>query len=236
MGMFDIFKKKVVEVKCPSCGALFVKAPKSKTKCKSCGSVVFVRTHYLTGELQYLLERQKIFYDLEKTQFYFEKSWLKRLTDLGINDGDVSIVREELHKKWGGNNPSFNDLMWAMFNRQVIRLGKNGASWHDLKMLYLTWGLFAYEINSDPTNLLQQSHLFELKSYERGGYAKEVEVLANSGCEECSKLNGKRYKLADLMKNNEVLPNKLCSHGKDGKYKFAWCRCMFLPVIEGLSK
>lgn len=236
MGLFDIFKKKEVEVKCPNCGTLFVKAPKSKTKCKSCGSEVFVRTHYLTGELQYLLERQRIFYDLEKTQFYFEKSWLKRLSDLGISEKEVSITREELHKKWGGNNPSFNDLMWAMFNKQVICLGRVGATLHDLKMLYFTWGLFAYEINSDPTNLLQQAHLFGLKSYEGGDYAKEVEILANSGCEECTKLNGKRYKLADLLKKNDILPNKRCSHGKDNMHKYAWCRCIFLPVVEGLSK
>lgn len=43
---------------CPYCNAIFPKKPKAKTKCKSCSSLVFVRTRPLDGEKVLVTEAQ----------------------------------------------------------------------------------------------------------------------------------------------------------------------------------
>ena len=218
-----------LKVVCPNCQNELPKFPQSKTKCKKCNRDVYVRTHYLTKAKILLTAKQKDQFDDEKRDYFFQKDWLRKLSDLGITDTDVKSARDDLTKKWG-HSPAFNDLVWRLFNSKVVKMA-SGTSLHDLKMHYFTWALFACEIDTDPTGLLQQSHKYELLEYKKGGYTEKVELLSNGGCEACAKNNKKIFNLDELLKENNILPNKSCTHKLKPDGKYAWCRCIFLPII-----
>lgn len=222
-----------VETICPHCKKLLQKAPKTKSECQFCKQDIYVRKHYETKQPVYLTAKEKEVFDSEKEQYYFSKEWLRKIKELGISDDQIDSIRNELLQKWGEGHPSFNDLIWKIFNNQVIELSKKNASHNEFKMLYFIWALFACEINSDPTNLLQQSHKWKLLGYKDGGI-HHVEILSNQGCDICNSLNGKVFSIEEAIKRN-LLPNKNCIHKLAETNKYSWCRCMYSAHIEGLS-
>lgn len=232
-----IYKTKIVapanDVKCPNCNTALLEVPKSKILCPFCKKYIYVRTHYETRKVMYLTEKEKNSFDKDKANHFFYRDWFRKIKDIGITDIDIEEVRSKLRSKWGEGHPSSQDLLWALFNRQVTVLAKRKAACHEFKMLYYTWALFSYEIDADPTNLLMQSHKWELLGYKSVGITK-VQILA-TGCEDCNRLNGKVLSIEDAMKNG-FLPNKFCTNKliKNGN-KFAWCRCIYLSWTEELS-
>lgn len=216
-------------ISCPSCSTVLSKIPTSKAKCKNCGKFIYVRTDYKTNDKLYLSEEQKDNFDSDRKDFYFQKEWKRQLSGLGISEQDMVVAQEELTKKWG-NSPSFNDLVWRLFNSRVIKLAKNGADLHDFKMLYFTWALFACAINSNPNELQKQAHKYELLAHKRTGFVDKVDISSDVGCNECVKLNGKIFDIDDLLKENDILPNKNCTNKLDSDNKYSWCRCMFLAL------
>lgn len=154
---------------CPNCHTKLEKVPTRKTKCTSCGKEFYIGTHYLTKEKILLSEFQKRKYGIQSTEYYFEKDWIRKMADIGITESDIEENRKELREKWGPGHPSFRDLMWRSFNTQVINLAKNKAYFYEFKMLYFNWGLFAFEIDADPTNSLKQVHKFELMELKNHG-------------------------------------------------------------------
>ena len=218
-------------VLCPHCQTSFPKIPLSKTACNKCHQFIFVRTHFETEKKLYLSEAQKNSFDKERMDFFFQKDWLRKFSEMGIQETKIEALRLELFKKWG-KTPSFHDLAWRIFNNQVINLSKKGTTLHELKMLYFTWALFACEINSDPTDLLKQSHKYQLLEYKKSGFINEVEILSNQGCKSCGSLNKQRFKIDALLTNNDILPNKHCTHKLNPEDKHPWCRCMFLAITS----
>ena len=215
---------------CPTCNVEIIKAPQVKTKCKNCGSYIYVRNHYLNKSLILLSEKEKNTYEEEKKNYYFYKKWFRNLEYLGISKSTINSVQNRLRNKWGEPHPTNRDLVWALFNNQIIELTKNKSGYNEFKMLYLQWALFSCEINLDPTKLRQESHKMSLYEIKNNGY-KRVEVLAKSGCEECKKLEGKIFDLDEVI-NLNLLPNKRCTHKLKENDIHSWCRCMYLPIIE----
>lgn len=225
----DDVKSAALEAFCPNCQSEFLKFPQSKTKCKKCHRDLYIRTHYLTKKKILLTTKQKDIYEDGKSAYFFQKEWLRKLSDLGITAADVNNTKDDLTKKWG-HDPAFNDLVWRLFNSKVVKMA-SGTSLHDLKVHYFMWALFACEVDTDPTGLLNQSHKYELLEYKKGRYAEKVELLSNDGCDACAKNNKKIFNLDELLKENNILPNKNCTHKLKPDGKYAWCRCIFLPVI-----
>lgn len=219
---------------CPNCHIKLEKIPTRKIKCKSCSKDFYVRTHFLTKEKILLSESQKKKYEVQSTEYYFEKDWIRKVADIGITESDIEENRKELREKWGPGHPSFRDLMWRTFNKQVMVLSKKGASFHEFKMLYFNWGLFAFEIDVDPSNSLKQVHRFELLEIQKSGFYKKV-VISSVGqcCDGCKELNGKEFDLNKLLPEQDILPCKDCTEklGQTER-KFSWCRCSFQPKIE----
>lgn len=213
---------------CPNCEFIIQKEIKSKTKCPNCHKDIYVRVHYKTNEYLHLTEVERQDFEEEERAYYFSKKWFGKLKEIGVTDSEIEAIRNELRQKWGPGYPSFNDLVWALFNKQVIKLTKRHQQpYHELKMLYFTWGLFSCEIDNDPNDLLKQSHKWKLMDYKSHDFIKGVEILSNQGCEPCNKLNGKKYSLEEALSENSVLPNKECIHKLSEKNKYAWCRCIY---------
>lgn len=215
---------------CPKCNVEIIKSSQGKIKCINCGSYIYVRNHYLNKTLILLSEKEKDIYEEEKKNYYFYKKWFRNLEYLGISKSTINSVQNKLRSKWGEPHPTNRDLVWALFNNQIIELTKIKAGYHEFEMLYLQWALFSCEIDLDPTKLQQESHKMRLYDIKDKGY-KRVEVLANSGCEECKILEGKIYDINEVIKTS-LLPNKQCTHKLEENKKYSWCRCMYLPIIE----
>ena len=212
---------------CPNCHTKLEKVPARKTKCKSCGKEFYIRTHYLTKEKILLSESQKKKYEIQSTEYYFEKDWIRKVVDIGITESDIEENRKELREKWGPGHPSFRDLMWRTFNMQVLKLSKERAPYYEFKMLYFNWALFAFEIDVDPTNLQKQCHKFELMEFKNHGI-KKVTVLCNHGCESCQKNDNKEFDIDKLLPEQDILPCKNCTEKLgNSERKFTWCRCIF---------
>lgn len=224
----DPADKNTQKATCPNCGVILDKMPDKTVTCKDCKNPIYARKHYLSKQSILLSEHQKNLYESEKSQYYFEKKWRRRIEDLGMSSAAIEAIKEELAQRWGPGHPTFRDLAWACFNSYSMELAQRlPATFHELKMLYFTWGLFCVDIDTDPLRFQQESHKYELLQLRERG-VKTVTILANQGCSHCQELEGKIYNIADLLPEQTVLPNSRCDHKLEDKHTFSWCRCMFL--------
>lgn len=68
----------------------------------------------------------------------------------------------------------------------------------------------------------------EISRFEKSTTIIGLEILANSCCDECKRMNGKVFKDIESI---PVIPFADCSRMKSGKN----CNCCFLPAIDWLS-
>ena len=145
MGLFDFFKKDKVTVsieviesslpelpyfedkrkaECPYCQSALKKIPGSKTKCPSCGKFMYVRTSsqniravVTEEEMDKIEEEWSIFNGTHGEYLYNKKLEAK--------------TKENLKQKFGGKEPSENDIKWSLLNKQTIETASKGD-----------WGLY----------------------------------------------------------------------------------------------
>lgn len=113
------------KAECPSCHKILLKIPGRKTKCSHCGQWMFVRTRP-KDNVRVVVTKE----EAEK----IEEEW-------AIVAGTHSIFvakkeefekeKEILRKRFGGKDPSDNDVRWSILNKQLIEYAKNGD-----------WGLY----------------------------------------------------------------------------------------------
>lgn len=229
----DSSKEKIQQyTECPNCKFKIQKEIKSKTQCPQCKKAIYVRTHYKTKQRIYLSEEEKKKYEDEKEQYYFSKKWIEQLKIEGITEEQIKKKRDELREKWGPGHPSFNDLVWALFNEQVINLAKKKADYSEFSSLYRTWAFFAGEIDTDSYNLKKESLKFTLLGYKDSEVITGVDILANKCCESCEKDNGKILTIDEALSEEGILPHKNCTYKLFEDSKHSWCRCVYLGRTE----
>ncbi len=112
------------KAECPACHKSLKKIPGAKTKCPHCGEFMYVRT--TTKQIRLVVTED----EAEK----IDEEW--RL-EMGTQDaylaGEKRFVdkKESLKKKFGGKEPSDNDVQWGLFNEDLIEHMKN-----------MDWGLY----------------------------------------------------------------------------------------------
>ncbi len=136
MGIFDIFRSKSNntqppkqkderKAECLYCNEVLVKIPGAKTKCPHCGKFMFVRTRPKDNARVVITESEA-----DK----IDKEWSI------VNDTHDSFVAEKenyakekeiLQKRFGGKEPSKNDIKWGLLNKELIEHATNGD-----------WGLY----------------------------------------------------------------------------------------------
>lgn len=139
MGIFDFLKtqnpsqkteapqepKDKRKAECPSCGGVLEKVPGAKTKCPHCGEFMFVRTRPKDNARVVVTkdEADKI-----------DEEWA---VVAGTHDNFVAEKKEFakekeiLRKRFGGKEPSDNDVKWGLLNKQLMEHAQNGD-----------WGLY----------------------------------------------------------------------------------------------
>lgn len=130
MSIFDFFKNKEQIAKltesrderkaeCPYCHLQLTKVPGAKTKCPHCGESMFVRTG--TDNVRLVATKD----EADK----IDEEWR-----VANGTQDVFLAEKKkfedrkalLKKKFGGKEPSDNDVYWGIYNEQIIEYASNG--------------------------------------------------------------------------------------------------------------
>lgn len=132
MGIFDLFRSKPNtdnqqretkderKAECPYCQKNLSKIPGSKTKCPHCSEFMFVRTRP-KDNVRIVVTKEEV----DK----IDEEWT-----IVAGTHDIFVVEKEafakekeiLRKRFGGNEPSDNDVKWGLLNKQLIEHAKNG--------------------------------------------------------------------------------------------------------------
>lgn len=162
---------------CPYCKAIFPKRPKRKTKCKSCGNDVIVRTNQKIYDSSLLTSDQAL-----------ECDWAKKLEI----DGEALFRTRDMLRKRFGTEPSSHDVVWSLL--------QHGQSAQD----FLLKARFLYDEGRDHRPQMQMWARLELQEYMKSNVVDRVKILcAPDACESCSKLNGRILSIREAI---ETLP------------------------------
>jgi len=101
------------ETLCPHCGNAFAKPPQRKTKCKSCGNVVLVRTRPS--------DRRRVLVTAAQAAA-LEEEWLRKYeyakvirTDRPGFDAEKAILTQRF-----GRSPKDTDVTWSILNKERL--------------------------------------------------------------------------------------------------------------------
>lgn len=122
------------------------------------------------------------------------------------------------------------DYKWGLFNQQLNQAMRKN-DFNELRRIYLEMADFLEREGKNNSHILQLARKMqslsqkeELLAKQQDGF-KKVEILANQGCPECLKQNGKIYSIDQALKEMP-LPNKNCCH------QYGYCRCSYISVID----
>lgn len=105
--------------KCPYCSITLSKAPGRKTKCKSCGNFMMVRTDPTTNQRVVVTEEGAKHIEIE---------WMKvngTYEDYLKEQKQFEDEKSDLAKKLGGT-PSDGDVKWSIANKKSLKALKKG--------------------------------------------------------------------------------------------------------------
>jgi len=138
MGIFDFFTNKEQDqpqkqsepkderkAECPYCHQSLSKVPGSKTKCPHCGKFMFVRTRP-KDNARIIVTKDEV----DK----IDEEWaiVAGTHDVFVAEKEEFAKEKEiLRKRFGGKEPSDNDVRWGLLNKQLMEYAKNGD-----------WGLY----------------------------------------------------------------------------------------------
>lgn len=107
---------------CPNCGVLLPTLPTRKTRCKSCGLFMYVRTRPQDGLRVLLTEQDAQAVEAQWHQYEEEKAQITPRPEQTMAE-----IRGALHKQFG-RPPSEPDVLWRVFNSELIRFSST-ESW-----------------------------------------------------------------------------------------------------------
>jgi len=137
MGIFDLFRSQLKtgnqqrepkderKAECPNCHKALSKIPGAKTKCSHCGEFMFVRTRPKDNA-------RVVVTKAEADKIDEEWSIVAGTHDIFVAEKEeFAKEKEVLRKRFGGKEPSDNDVRWGLLNKQLTEHAKNGD-----------WGLY----------------------------------------------------------------------------------------------
>src|SRR3989338_1777077 len=137
MGIFDLFRSKPNtdnqqrttkderKAECPYCHKALSKIPGETTKCPHCGEFIFVRTRPKDNARVVVTKAEADKIDEEWTI-------VAGTHDIFVAEKEEFAKEKEiLRKRFGGKEPSDNDVRWGLLNKQIIESAKNS-----------NWGLY----------------------------------------------------------------------------------------------
>lgn len=113
------------KAECPCCHNPLKKVPGAKTKCPNCGKYMFVRTRPK--------DNARVLVTKEDADTIDEEwSIVAGTHDSYIAEKDIyKKEQKDLRKRFGGQEPSDDDVKWSLYNKQLLE-----------HMKYGDWGLY----------------------------------------------------------------------------------------------
>lgn len=208
---------------CPNCESSLEKIPERKTKCKSCGEYMYVKTN---------TNRERVLVDLEGAE-RINTEWNVKQNVSGIELLDTT--KKNLKEQFG-KEPSKEDIKWRRFNLQLESLMKENDFWA-LSTTYYEMANFVESEGMDPKEYRDlgykmkkkaQSNRESLLDWQKSKVVTYVEVMANDGsCQSCKSKQRVKLLISDALRD-DTLPREECT------YKYG-CRCTYLPVVDGVD-
>jgi len=206
-----LFRKKETNA-CPYCNALLENIPTRKSKCKSCGKYIFIRS----GKL-YTEEKAKEI-DEERRERHENQHISSVLTQLKIG---LSAYNKSLknfpHDKYEVLKMAFDStenkrsFSSSDYNLIAITLSQQGKDF------------FPYLVKSRRTELKKNK-----ENADESGLKLIAEIMCGPDCcEICGQNDGKRMSIEEAL-NKMLIPNKHCSNIV---YK-GLCRCGYTYTAE----
>lgn len=112
-GQFSNKPKDLRKAECPSCHGALKKIPGAKTRCPHCGEYMFVRTR---------VDGIRLVVDKDGADKIDEQWRIANGTQEAYLNEQKRIEerRKLLRKKFGGKEPSKNDVEWSLLNDEII--------------------------------------------------------------------------------------------------------------------
>jgi len=231
-----VVSKEPLKANCPYCSIELNKFPTRKQKCKSCGKEFIVRTHYLTKQKLVLTEKDAAKYDVEKENYYTDKSLIDGLKNyIGVDakqvDKLVNATRDELTKKFGFT-AALGDVAWSISNMMIAEAIKKGDK-DMIKAIHFQQAMYLHNTGRDCKKIQQLIFDDDLREIKKSEFIKKVSISTakESACEHCKKLEGKIMTIDEALKT-KPLPCGECSYKMSKRAKTGWCRCMYLSEID----
>ncbi|USN53814.1 MAG: hypothetical protein H6760_01435 [Candidatus Nomurabacteria bacterium] len=209
---------------CPYCQGVLVKIPARKTKCFHCGKYIFVRTQTKDRKLVLVTEENSAAIDSE-----WESKQAATITSL-VEKVDFTKKKEGLREGFGDKEPSVSDIKWGLWNKRLQEAMKRN-DFSELSGIYFQMALRLHESGKDSFKLQGQAQKMFLFKEKQSGVVSSVEVFSRDGCEECKKINGKKFVIFEALKLMP-LPVQSCTNKLNKNAPNGWCRCTFLPFID----
>jgi hypothetical protein len=210
---------------CPYCQASLAKRPQRKSKCRSCGKPIFVKTLPSTRERVLVTEDQAQAIEAEWTAIYHSSA----IEGLALHYHlDVDVFRA---RRAARSDLSDHDIIWGMFNEDLQSLMKQGDL-HGLSCRYYEMALFAGGEDRDFTQLLEACHKMSLSALKATGGVEKVQIMTcgSDSCEACQNLDGKTLTIDEAL-HTMPLPCKGCTMNVVGT-RPGFCRCLYTAVVS----
>lgn len=124
-----------IEHACPNCGVVLKRMPKRKTRCRECGQYIFVRTR--PQDRQRVLLRESELAELQQ-------QWVddaESQPNIAQRPAEVLERTAEVLSKQFGCAPSYSDVMWRIFNEEMLACSSNGLeSWGEYTQINFEMG------------------------------------------------------------------------------------------------
>ena len=205
------------EAKCPYCNGVLTSIPKAKTKCKNCYNYFYIRTRLHDKAKVIVTEKERNEIDLINSVFLrgiiSEKEFMKA----------KKIYKDQINLD--------KDIIWRLFNEKITSVSKKnelGA----LADIYSAMAEFAHGEGKESFHILQQSAKCKLMAYKNSGI-KTVEILTTNPCENCRKLEGKKFSVNEALQTMPI-PVKECQMDLFNTGK-PFCRCTYMPLFDDMS-
>jgi DNA-directed RNA polymerase subunit RPC12/RpoP len=222
-----VLPKKINDQKkaeCPYCHSTLKKVPARKTKCPRCGKLIFVKTRPKDRARVVVTEEQA-----KKIEDEWSATGIANEPFIG-GEEEFNKEKDLLRVRFKGKEPSISDIKWGLLNKRASEAMKK-SDFSALSGIYFQMALQKHEEGKDCYIEQVQAQKMQLMALKQNDVVSHVEILSKDGCEECKKLNEKKFTLEEALKNNP-LPVAHCTHKLNNNAPSSWCRCTYLPVVS----
>lgn len=186
---------------CPHCNAILNPIPQRKTKCRSCGKDIYVRTDPFDKQKTYYLNHD-------------DALLLGVVRDLQISEKAFTKAKNKASK-----GQSLGDIVWGLIAQEKQKAARNN-DWQTISSITWRQARHLYEVGREYFHVQQAAMKEKLQGVLAQGvtHVKISSCRDDRTCEKCKSLEGMVFSIKEALEKMP-LPVK-CDNGE-------MCRCVY---------